>query len=200
MKKICRCLIRCADNRIYDLALGICKCHVTVFSETCLNQSCSKAETLLRRTDTFDPACFLYASPSRISETVKMTLLQTDNFFQSSDKEVTCLTRTRIKVLGIYEKKRIDFDIFVNFLKKERFFYTLKQQFFWFHFAVFEGKRYFWVWHRILNIVSNNLCRYSFGWSAPGESKANNWKKIVEWQTWFLKRWEFSYAVHLWCD
>ena len=78
---------------------------------------------MLRRTETFDPVCFLYASPSRISETVKMT----DNFFQSSDKKVTCLTRTQIKVLGIYEKKRIDFDIFVNFLKKERFFYTLKQ-------------------------------------------------------------------------
>ena len=40
-------------------------------------------ETLLRRTDTFDPVCFLYASLSRISkaETVKMTQLQTENFF-----------------------------------------------------------------------------------------------------------------------
>ena len=130
MKKIGRCLIRCADNRIYDLALGICKCHVTVFSETCLNQSCSKAETLLRRTDTFDPVCFLYASLSHISnvETVKRTLLQTDNFFQSSDKKVTSLTWTQIKVLRISKKQRINSHIFVNVLKKNTsIFYTLKR-------------------------------------------------------------------------
>ena len=149
MKQIGRCLIRCADNRVYDLVLGICKCHVTVFSETCINQSCSKAETLLRRTDTFDLVCFLYASLSHISkvETVKRALLQTDNFFQSWAKKVTCLTRTQIKVLGISKKQRINSDIFLNVLKKSTsIFYTLKQYFFfWFHFAVFEGKQYFWV-------------------------------------------------------
>ena len=98
---------------------------MTVCSETCINRSYFKAETLLRRADTFDPVCFLYASLSRISkaETVKRTLLQTDNFFQSSDKKVTCLTQTQIKVLGISEKQRINFDIFVNFLKKKRFFF-----------------------------------------------------------------------------
>ena len=95
---------------------------MTVYSETCINRSCSKAETLLRRTDTFDPVCFLYASLSHISkaETVKRTLLQTDNFFQSSDKKVTCLTRMQIKVLGISEKQRINSHILVNFLKKKR--------------------------------------------------------------------------------
>ena len=32
-----------------------------------------------------------------------------------------------------------------------------------------------------------------------GKSKANNWKKkLVVWQTWFLKRSDFSYAAHLW--
>ena len=111
---------------------------MTVYSETCINQSCSKAETLLRRTDTFDPVCFLYASLSRISkaETVKKTLLQTDNFFHPSDKKkMTCLTRTQIKVFGISEKRRISFDIFVIFLKKKRFFYTLKQ-FFCFDFIL----------------------------------------------------------------
>ena len=104
---------------------------MTVCNETCINRSCSKAEPLLRRTGTFDPVCFLYASLSHISkaETVKRTLLQTDNFFQSSDIKFTCLTRTQIKVLGISEKQRINLDIFVNFLKKKRFFYTLKQYF-----------------------------------------------------------------------
>ena len=122
-----RCLIRCADNRIYDLVLSICKCHVTVYGETCINQSCSKAETLLRRTDTFDPVCFLYASLLHISkvETVKTTLLRTNNLFQSSDKKVTCLTRTQIKVLGISKKQRINSDIFLNVLKKAHLFFIL---------------------------------------------------------------------------
>ena len=115
------CLIRCTDNRIYDLVLSICKCHVTVYGETCINQSCSKAETLLRRTDIFDPVCFLYASLSHISkvETVKRTLLQTDNFFQSSDKKVTCLMWTQTKILGISKKQKINPHIFVNVLKKK---------------------------------------------------------------------------------
>ena len=122
---------------------------MTVYSETCINRSCSKAETLLRRTGTFDPVCFLYAPLPSISkaETVKRTLLQTDNFFQSSDKNVTCLTRTQIKDLGISEKRRISFDIFVNFLKKKRFFFFLHfiTVFFFFliSFCSFEGKRYF---------------------------------------------------------
>ena len=61
--------------------------NVTVCSETCINRSCSKVESLLRRTGTFESVCLLYASLSHISkaETVKRTLLQTDNFFQSSD-------------------------------------------------------------------------------------------------------------------
>ena len=98
--------------------------HETVYSETCINWSCSKARTLLRRTDTFYPICFLYASLSRISEakTVKRTLLQTDNFFQSSDKKATSPTRTQTKILGISEKQRIKLAIFVNFLKKKHFF------------------------------------------------------------------------------
>ena len=128
MKQIGRCLIRCAEHRVYDLVLGICKCHVTVYSETCINQSCSKAEILLRRTDTFDPVCFLYASLSRISkaETVKRTLLQMDNFFQSSDKKVTYLTRTQITSFEVSEKQRINLGIVVNFLKKKRFFLHFK--------------------------------------------------------------------------
>ena len=43
--------------------------------------------------------------------------LQTDNFFQFSDKKTTCLTRAQIKILGISEKQIITLDIFVNFLR-----------------------------------------------------------------------------------
>ena len=116
VKQIGRCLIRYADNRVYDLGLSICR--LSCDSETCINRSCSKAETLLRRTGTFDPVCFLYASLSHISkaETVQRILLQTDNFFHSSGKKDTCYTWTQIK--GISEKQRINLDIFVSFLKK----------------------------------------------------------------------------------
>ena len=94
-----------------------------MYSETCINRSCSKAEILLRRADAFDPVCFLYASLLGISkaETVKRIPLQTDNFFQSSNKKATCLTRTQINILGISEKQRIKLDIFVSFLKKKHF-------------------------------------------------------------------------------
>ena len=128
VKQIGRCLIRYADNRVYDLGLSICR--LSCDSETCINRSCSKAETLLGRTGTFDPVCFLYASLSHISkaEIVKRTLLQTDNLFQSSDKKFTCYTRTQIKVLGIFKKQRINLDIFVNFLPfKTVFFYFILQ-------------------------------------------------------------------------
>ena len=94
-----------------------------MYSETCINRSCSKPEILLRRADAFDPVCFLYASLLGISkaETVKRIPLQTDNFFQSSNKKATCLTRTQINILGISEKQRIKLDIFVSFLKKKHF-------------------------------------------------------------------------------
>ena len=100
-----------------------------MYNETCMNRSCSKAEALLRRTDRFDLVCFLYAL-SRISKakTVKSTLLQTDNFFLSSDKKATCLTRTQIKIQE-FTRNIIKLHIFVNF-------YTLKQQYFFFHFIL----------------------------------------------------------------
>ena len=80
--------------------------------EICINRSCSKADILLRRTDKFGPVCFINAflSPISKAETQKRTLFQTDNFSQFSDKKVTCLTPTRIKL-----------DIFVNFLKENIF-------------------------------------------------------------------------------
>ena len=97
-----------------------------MYSETCINQSFPEGETLLRRTDTFDLVCFVYASLSRISKakTVERTLLQTNKFFQSSDKKVNCFTQLTLK---------------------KTFFYNLKQQFFLSSFCSFEGVQYFWV-------------------------------------------------------
>ena len=144
MKQIGRCLIRYADNRVYDLVFA--NNHETVYSETCINWSCSKEETLLRRSDTFDSVCFLYASLSRISkaETLKNTLLQTDNF--SPRPQSHLLYADTKKVLETFKKKMIKLDIFVSFLKEKHFFYTMKQYFFGgliLHFI--EGVRYFWV-------------------------------------------------------
>ena len=96
---------------------------------------------MLRRIDTFDPFCFLYASLSRISKAknAKRSLLQTDNFLQSSDKKATCLMRRQLDILRIYEKQRIKLSNFVNFLKKKHFLH-LKTTiiFFWFYFAVLK--------------------------------------------------------------
>ena len=135
---------------------------VIMYSEACINRSCSDVETLLERTGTFDPVCFLYASLSRISKagTVKRALLQTNEFFQSSDKKVNCLTRTQIKVLGILEKKRIILDIFVNFFKMKLFFSLFKTVFFFISFCSFWSKAILLSINTTWSIVSNNFCRY----------------------------------------
>ena len=117
MKQIGRCLIYYADNQLK---------YLQIFMRQCVKperRSCPKMETLLRGANSFDLLCFLNASLLCISKakTVRRTLLQTDNFFQSSDKNVNCLTRTQIKILGIFEKQRIELNIFVSFLKKTLF-------------------------------------------------------------------------------
>ena len=104
-------------------------------SETCINRSCSKAETLVRRTDMFDPVCFLYTSLSK-AKTAKWDLPQTDNFFQSSHKKSACLTRTQLKILGISKKQRIKLDIFSIFSKRNIVLHFKTAIFVCFHFAV----------------------------------------------------------------
>ena len=101
----------------------------TVYSDTCINPSYFQAATLVRRTDKFDLACFLYGSLLRISkaETVKKTMFKADNIFQSSDKKVTCLTRTQRKVLGIPRNRELNWT-FLSIFSKRTIFYTLKQQ------------------------------------------------------------------------
>ena len=94
-----------------------------MFSETYMNRSCSKADTFLRRTDTFYSVCCLYAFLSCISkaETVKRI-----TFFQSSDEKVICLTGTQLKLLGILDKERINVH-FCQFSQKEIFLLHFKE-------------------------------------------------------------------------
>ena len=94
-----------------------------MYSDTCINRSCSKAETLFRRTDTLDLICFLYAFLSHISkaETVKRALLQTDNFFSVIRLKNNLLYPDTKKNFRNSEKQRIKLNIFVNFLKKKNF-------------------------------------------------------------------------------
>ena len=112
-------------------------------SETCLNRSCSKVETLLRRTDTFDPVSFLYASFHAFlkRKTVKRILLQMDNIFSHQIKKNTLLYGNT-KISGIAEKQRIKLEIFVNFLKKKHFF-TLQNNIFFISICSFEGVQHF---------------------------------------------------------
>ena len=56
-----------ADNRVCNLGLIFANNYETVYSKSSINRSCFIVETLLRRIDTFDPVCFLYAFLSRIS-------------------------------------------------------------------------------------------------------------------------------------
>ena len=78
-----------------------------MYSEICLNWSCSKAETLLRRTDTFDPVCFLYALLSRISKAknYKENTASDDYIFSSQIKKAPCLTLTQTKIKGFSRKR-----------------------------------------------------------------------------------------------
>ena len=119
MKQTGRYVIYFAVNCVKYLQV----CYETV-CKTCIDRFCSNVKTLLRRKDTFDPVCFLYPSHLRISKAknVKRKLLQSDNFYQSSDKKATCLKRTEIKILGISKKQRTKLEIFFSFLKKKHFF------------------------------------------------------------------------------
>ena len=83
---------------------------------------------MLRRTDSFELVCFLCAFLSRISraETVKWALLQTNNFFQFSDKKGTCLTPTQISFRNFREIELIIFEIefLSNFSKRNIFVHS----------------------------------------------------------------------------
>ena len=109
-------------------------------SDTCINRSCSKAETLFTRTETFNLVCFLYASLSHLSkeETVKRTLFQTNNFFSVLEIKKQPALPGHNENFRNSEKQRIKFDIFVNFLTKKHFYTSKQQWFFLIHFKVLK--------------------------------------------------------------
>ena len=100
-----------------------------MYSNTSINWPCSNAETLLRRTDTFDPVCFLYASLSRIYKAIEIYCYSKNRkdvnssdgrlLFSPQIKQPPALTRKHVKILGISEKQMIKLDLSVNFLKKK---------------------------------------------------------------------------------
>ena len=101
---------------------------------------------MFKKTDTFYLVCFLYASLLHISEgeTVKRTVLQTDNFFQSSDKKPTCLTRTQRKILGIPRNRELNWT-FLSIFSKRNIFLHFKTTFFFISICSFEGVQHFWL-------------------------------------------------------
>ena len=93
--------------------------------------------------------------------------------------------RTQIKFLGISEKQRINLDILVNFLKKERFFLHFKTVIFFDFILQFlkesDTSEYNSAYQTSFQTVSVDINRLvyapPFCQSAPGKSKANKWKK-----------------------
>ena len=162
---------------------------MTVYNETCMNRSCSKAETLLRKKGTFYLVCMLHISLKRKPQ--RGHCFRRTTFFSSQIQKVTCLRRTQIKFLGIL-------DIFVNFLKKKRFFFL--------HFKIVNiSCCSFWRKAIILSIIAQFLLILTAWWMHHRFAKVHlanrkqvTGKKLVEWQTWILKRSDFSYAVYLW--
>ena len=158
-----------------------------MYNDTCINWSCSKAETLLGRTDTFDLFCFLYASLSRISkaETVKRTLLQTDNSFSPQIKKATCFTHTQRTILGIPRNRELNWTFLSIFLKR-KIFYTLKQQwFFLISFYSFEGIQYFWV----------ELCIFFYK-SPSATTQLVSLKVISDKDHWTILHPSMNYCLH----
>ena len=115
-----------------------------MYSATCLNRSCSKAETLLRRTDTFDPVSFLYAFLSRISkaENCKEDTALDGKLFQSSDKKTPCLTRTQ-KFQELPRNRELN-RTFLSIFSKRNIFLHFKTSFLISIYS-FEGVQHFWL-------------------------------------------------------
>ena len=93
-----------------------------MYSDTCINRSCSKAGTLLRRTDIFELVCFLYASLSCISkvETVKWHCFRETTFFSPQIKKQPALRR-RKKKLGIPRNTELNWTFLSIFSKRNIF-------------------------------------------------------------------------------
>ena len=112
--------------------------HEVVYGKTCLNRSCSKAKTLLRRTVTVSQTRFILSVFYMLSfhsflkqKTVKRTLLQTDNIFSPQIKNTLPYAHTKIS--GIPEKQRV-----LSIFSKRNIFLHLRTTFFLFQFAVLK--------------------------------------------------------------
>ena len=106
-------------------------------SNTCLNRSCSKAETLLKRTDTFSFHAFLKR------KTVRRTLLQTDNIFSPQLNKTPCLTRTQ-KFQEFPRNGELNWT-FLSIFSKRNIFFTLQSNIFFISIWSFEGVQLFWL-------------------------------------------------------
>ena len=114
-----------------------------MYGKTCLNRSCSKVETLLRRTVTVSqtrfilPVFYMLSFHSFLKQkTVKRTLLQTDNISSPQIKKHPALRRHKN-----FRNSRREF---CQFSQKETFFYTSEQHFF-ISICSFEGVQHFWL-------------------------------------------------------
>ena len=111
-----------------------------MYSETCLNRSCSKADTLLRRTDTFDSVYFLYVFLSRISKAknCKEDTALDGKLFQSSYKKTPCLTRTQ-KFQEFPRNRELNWT-FLSIFSKRNIFLHFKTTFFFISICSFYSK------------------------------------------------------------
>ena len=108
-----------------------------MYSNTCLNRSCSKAETLLKRTDTFSFHAFLKR------KTVRRKLLQTGNIFSPQLNKTPCLTRTQ-KFQEFPRNRELNWTFLSTFSKRNVFF-TLQSNIFFISIWSFEEVQLFWL-------------------------------------------------------
>ena len=113
-----------------------------MYSETCLNRSCSKAEPLLRRKAAFDLVSFLYAFLARISKAIKKTPLQTDNIFSPQIKKHPTLHGH--KNFRNFRETELNWT-FLSIFSKRNIFLHFKTTFFFISICSFEGVQPFWL-------------------------------------------------------
>ena len=111
-----------------------------MYSKTSIKWPCSNAETLLRRTDTFDPVCFLYASLSRIYKAIEIYCYsknrKEDNssngrlLFSPQIKKPPALRGNIWKFYEFPRNRWLNRTFLSIFSKRSFYFYTLKQQHF----------------------------------------------------------------------
>ena len=108
-----------------------------MYSNTCLNRSSSKAETLLKRTDTFSFHAFLKR------KTVRRKLLQTGNIFSPQLNKTPCLTRTQ-KFQEFPRNRELNWT-FLSIFSERIIFLHFRTTMFLISICSFEGVQHFWL-------------------------------------------------------